>query len=156
VTELLLNRSFETDVDINKVPDLWSAGPSWTLADGRDCTVHKYGLCALKFTGTGPIQTLSFTALRSGLTGDKFKFSVWRRATAVPMGAGFYARVAIYNGPAQLILYSIALPVGTYVFTASSLAFTAPAAYTKLVVTLEYSAGSGTAWFDNASLTWTP
>jgi uncharacterized repeat protein (TIGR01451 family) len=156
VTQLLLNRSFETDVNADKVPDGWASGGAWALADGRDCTVHKYGLCSLKFTGTSALKQLSFTVLRNGVSGDKLAFGVWERAASVPIGATFDGHVDIYNGVTLLTTKTISLTTGTYIYKIVSLAFTAPGAYTKLVVTFEYNAASGTVWFDNASLTWTP
>jgi uncharacterized repeat protein (TIGR01451 family) len=155
-TQLLTNASFETDANHDKVPDGWAKGGTWVTADGQDCTTHHTGACSLKLTGTNTIKSLTFTKTKSGVAGDDFLFSVWRKAASVPAGATLDARIQVYSGTTLKATKTVTLPVGTYGFTQSSLPFTMTGTYTKLVVTLEYKGASGTLWFDDASLVWAP
>jgi hypothetical protein len=153
-TQLLTNRSFEAAT--SKVPNGWAKGGTWSSSDGQDCTTAHSGACSLKFTGTNALKQSSFTLLKSGAAGDDFLFAIWGKAAAVPSGATFDAKIQVYNGATLVTTKTLAFKVGTYGFTKSSLAYTTTTAYTKLVVTLEYKAASGSAWFDDASLLWAP
>ena len=155
-TQLLTNASFETDANHDKVPDGWAKAGTWATSDGQDCTVHHTGKCALKFTGTKVTKSLTFTITKSGGSGNDFLLTLWRNAASVPSGSTLDANVKIYNGTTLVATKTVTLPVGTYAFTQSSLPFTMTASYTKLVVTLEFKANSGTLWFDDASLVWAP
>jgi hypothetical protein len=77
-------------------------------------------------------------------------------STTIPSGATLDVHIQIYNGLTLVKTYTLAFPIGTYGFTQSGLPFTMTSAYTKLVVTLEYKATSGTVWFDDAHLVWAP
>jgi uncharacterized repeat protein (TIGR01451 family) len=153
-TQLLTDRSFETAT--SKVPNGWTKGGTWSSSDGQDCTTTHSGACSLKFTGTNALKQLSFTLLKSGVAGDDFLFAIWGKAAAIPSGATFDVKTQVYNGATLVTTKTLTFKVGTYGFTRSSLAFTTTTVYTKLVVTLEYKAASGSAWFDDASLLWAP
>ena len=156
-TQLLTNTSFETDANHDHVPDGWKKAGTWVAGtDGQDCTVHHTGKCALKFTGTKVIKSITFTITKGGGSGDDFLLSVWRHATSIPSGSTVDATVKVYSGSTLKATKKVTLPAGTYVFTQSSLPFTMTTSYTKLVVTLEYKGASGTLWLDDASLVWAP
>jgi hypothetical protein len=159
--QLLSNRGFETDTDGDRRPNGWlDMGSGWNGSDGRECSVFYGGSCAVVLHGALPPadKELVFTANHSGNAGDKYVFSVYRRAFSVPpLSSTFAAHVEIYNGgPSPVDTKTINFPKGTYAFTKSSLSFTTTTAYTKFVVTFEYNAGSGTVYLDNASLIWNP
>ena len=48
------------------------------------------------------------------------------------------------------------MPTGTYGWNISALAWTMSTPYTQVIVLLQYNGSSGTAWFDDAWLSWAP
>lgn len=156
-TQLLTNFSFEKDADRNKVPDGWKKTGTWALSDGRDCTVRRSGKCSLKFVGTSKLKVLQYVIFKSGVTGDDFLFTLWSRASSVPATAKYYRiRIELYNGTTLVGSKVVNFAKGTHAFAQAKLPFTAPAAYNKIIVKIEFQAASGTAWFDDASLVWAP
>jgi uncharacterized repeat protein (TIGR01451 family) len=155
-TQLLTNASFETCSGTPPVPTGWAKGGTWVTGDGCDTSQKHTGSRSFKLTGTNVIKSLTFTKTKSGVAGDDFLFSVWRKAASVPAGATLDAHIRVYSGTILKATKTVTLPVGTYGFTQSSLPFTMTSAYTKLVVTLEYKGATGTLWFDDASLVWAP
>jgi uncharacterized repeat protein (TIGR01451 family) len=155
-TQLLTNRSFEIDSNLDKIPDGWSTdGTTWAVGDGVNSSFHYAGTRSVKFAGDGTTKKLAFTVNRSGPTGDKYSFGVYVAAQAIPV-VPLTVHVDVYNGVTNIGGGSITVPTGTYAFKHLILNFVTPGAYTKLVVILDYNLASGTIYYDNASLIWNP
>jgi hypothetical protein len=95
-------------------------------------------------------QTLSTL---SGAAGDPFIFSYWVKGSALPAAGLCQAQVSFYNGAAPVGTKTLACGLnGTFAYKQRTLTFTAPAAYTQVMIKFTFSKASGTVWFDLASL----
>jgi uncharacterized repeat protein (TIGR01451 family) len=156
-TQLLTNLSFEKDANRDRVPDGWRKASTWTVSDGRNCTIKRTGSCSVRFVGTNGLKALQYVLFKSGVAGDDFLFTVWSKASSVPATAKYYRiRLELYNGTTLVGSKLFNFAKGTHAFVQGKLPFTAMADYTKIIVKIEFQAASGTVWFDDASLLWAP
>jgi uncharacterized repeat protein (TIGR01451 family) len=155
--QLLSDRSFEIDANHDNLPDGWTKnGTTWTPSEGRECIFAPVGACAVVFHGDGSTKQLAFNANHAGTAGDILAFGVLRRAYQVPVGATFRATIQLYNGSTPVGTWTVNFPGGSTGFAASTLSITTPGTYTREFLIFEYTAPSGTVYFDNASLVWKP
>ena len=155
-TQILLNRSYELDLDHNLIPDRWAKGGTWVAGDGQDCTIHFNGLCSVKLVGSGKPVTITQTLKKSGVAGRGIVFALYSKALNVPTNAPAYnVRVLLYNGT-KLVGSSpvVSFTKGTHGFKLVKGAFTAPADFTRIVFKITFRAASGSVWFDQAILKW--
>jgi len=146
------NGGFNTYVGASKIPQYWTAS-NFKTADGKDTTVHQEGTASVKITGTSGItKTLTQTLVLSGLAGDKFLFSFQASGSSIPAGGVCAGQVKLYSGTKLISTQTVNCATGNYGFQLKSLNFTAPKAYTKVVIVFTYSKASGTVWFDAVSL----
>jgi hypothetical protein len=155
-TQALKNPGFETDADLNGLPDVWSFANLSAGSDRRDCTFHHAGSCSLVLTGNGVQKTATQVFTHNGAAGDDFTFWLWSQASGVPPGSAYRLQVKLYKGSTVKASKTMNFTVGTHGFQKVSGTFTAPTAYTKVVYKIVFQAASGTAWFDSASLKWAP
>jgi hypothetical protein len=151
-TRCLKNGGFETYSGTSKIPASWIQRNFGTL-DGKN-TIHKTGKYSVKITGAaGKTKTLTQTLSFSGAKGNAFTFSYWVKANKFPTAGLCQAQVLFYSGSTLKGTKTLKCPAGTtYAWKQAKLSFTAPAAYTKVVIKFTFSKASGTAWFDLVSL----
>jgi uncharacterized repeat protein (TIGR01451 family) len=156
--EFLTNNSFETDTVVPlKVPDDWTKGGTWASADGRNCSVRRTGTCSLKFTGNGKLRALSYTVSASGTAGDDYLLQLYSKASGVPTTRTTYrVSLSFMNGTTLVNKAVKNFAKGTHNFALASLPVSATGTYDRIIVKIEFKAGSGTVWFDDASLVLTP
>jgi hypothetical protein len=137
-----------------KIPTSWVAA-NFGLTDGKDTTTKKEGVASVKIAGAiGKIKTLTQTLALIGPLGDTFTFSYWVKASQFPAAGLCQAQVLFYSGAILKGTKTLKCPTGTtYAYKQAKLSFTAPAAYTKVVIKFTFSKTSGTVWFDAVSLT---
>ena len=151
--EQALNGGLNIYASTSKIPSNWAAA-QFSLSDGKDTINKKEGMAALKISGQpGKTKTLTQTRAVGGAAGNAFVLSLWRKGTSIPGTAGLVrAQVLFYSGSSLVQTATLTLPNGAYNWTQQKLAFTVAHAYTKVVIKLTYSKGSGTVWFDGLSL----
>jgi len=157
-TQLLLNPSFETDSNGDKIPNSWT-GLSLNLSqDGRTSQYHKDLSYSFKMVGAGsnPNKILRQTIVKSGVAGDDFLVGLWSKAENVPSGGKYRVTISIFNGSTLLLSKTVSFGNGTHNWELRQKTITAPSAYTKVRVDIYFQKTSGMAWFDLASLTWAP
>ena len=71
-------------------------------------------------------------------------------------GTTYSVTLKFFNGNTAVGSSSVNIARGTHPFTNATLAFTAPAAYTRVQVLIQFKASAGTVWFDDLSLLWAP
>ena len=155
-TQKLKNSSFEMDANLDRKPDKWTFSNFDAATDGRDCTVHKSGICSLLLVGNGTQKTATQTVKQSGTAGDEFSFTLWSKSQSVPAGATYQLQVKLYDGPALLATSKKNFTKGTHGFQKVNSAFVAPGAYTKVTYKLTFKGPSGMVWFDAAGLSRVP
>jgi len=156
--QLLLNRSFESDSNGDKIPNSWT-GLSLNLSqDGRTSQYFKDLSYSFKMVGAGsnPNKILRQTILKSGVAGDDFLVGLWSKASNVPSGGKYRVTISILNGSTVLLAKSVNFGTGTHNWQLRQTTITAPSAYTKVRVDIYFQKTSGMAWFDLASLSWAP
>jgi murein DD-endopeptidase MepM/ murein hydrolase activator NlpD len=136
-----------------KVPTNWVAA-LFATTDGKDTAVRKEGVASVKIAGaTGKVKTLTQAVTMSGPVGDTFTFSYWVKANQFSIAGLCQAQVSFYSGSALKGTKTVKCPTGTtYAWKQAKLSFTAPAAYTKVMIKFTFSKASGTVWFDLVSL----
>jgi hypothetical protein len=136
-----------------KIPTSWVAA-LFATTDGKDTAVKKEGAASVKIAGaTGKVKTLTQTLSLIGPLGDTFTFSYWVKANQFPAAGLCQAQVSFYSGNTLKGTKTLKCPTGaTYNWKPVKLSFTAPAAYTKVVIKFTFSKASGTVWFDLVSL----
>jgi len=157
-TQLLLNRSMETDSNGDQIPNNW-IGLNLNLSqDGRSSEFAKDLSYSFKMFGeAGNLnKILRQNILKSGVAGDDFYLSAWSKADSVPGGGKYRATVTILNGSTVILSRTVSFGSGTHDWEIRSKTITAPSAYTKVRVDIYFQKLSGMAWFDLASLTWAP
>jgi hypothetical protein len=154
--EQALNGGFNTYAGTSRIPKYWTA-VNFATTDGKDITAanRKEGTASVKITNTAAkVKTLTQTlSTLSGAAGDPFVFSYWVKGSVLPAAGLCQAQVLFYNGSALVGTKTLACGLtGTFAYKQRTLTFTAPTAYTKVMVKFTYSKASGTVWFDLASL----
>jgi hypothetical protein len=155
--EQALNGGFNTYAGASKIPKYWTA-VNFATTDGKDTTAanRKEGTASVKITNTAAkVKTLTQTlSTLSGAAGDPFVFSYWVKGSVLPAAGLCQAQVLFYNGSALVGTKTLACGLtGTFAYKQRTLTFTAPAAYTKVMIKFTFSKASGTVWFDLVSLT---
>jgi uncharacterized repeat protein (TIGR01451 family) len=154
--ERILNGGFNKFSGTSKIPTSW-VQKNFAATDGKDTTPAnlKEGTASVKISNTtAKIKTLTQTlSTLKGSAGDPFTFSYWVKGSALPAAGLCQAQVIFYNGASVADTKSLKCGLtGTFAYTQKTLSFTAPAAYTKVLITFTYSKASGTVWFDQVSL----
>jgi hypothetical protein len=151
--EMLKNGGFNLYSAGKKVPTSWVAA-LFSATDGKDTVNKKEGAASVKIAGaTGKIKTLTQALTMSGPLGDTFTFLYWVKANQFPAAGLCQAQVLFYSGNTLKGTKTVKCPTGaTYAWKQAKLSFTAPAAYTKVVLKFTFSKASGMVWFDLASL----
>jgi len=157
-TQLLLNRSFETDSNGDKLPNNWTGVGLNLSQDGRTSQFAKNLTYSFKMVGAGsnPNKIVRQSVLKNGVAGDDFLVGVWSKAENVPSGGKYRVTVVILNGSTVLLSRTVSFVNGTHSWQLRQKSITAPSAYTKIRVDIYLQKTSGMAWFDLASLTWAP
>lgn len=152
ITERSKNGGFNIYVGISRAPQYWIPA-NFTTSDGKDTIIKKEGAASVKMTGTpGKTKTLTQTLALSGLAGNKFTFSFWARGVAVPVAGICRGQVLLYNGAILKATYTVNCATGSYGFQKFTLSFTAPVAYTSVIIKFSDTKASGNIWFDAISL----
>ncbi len=150
--QILLNRSFENDLNADKIPDRWGKRGVWSVDDGRDCSVHYNGKCSLKFVANGQLNILQQSLTKSGVKGSGITFFLYSKALNVPTNAQYNVRVLLFNGTTLVGSKIVNFAKGTHGFKIAQATFTAPANYTRIVFRITFKASAGTVWFDLGAL----
>lgn len=156
--EQALNGGFNTYPSATaKIPTNWTAA-NFASTDGKNTTYKKEGAASIKIANTSVrTKTLTQTRTLSGPAGSLLTLSLWAKGQNIPTTAGAArAQVLLYNGATLKKTATLNLPTGSYGFTQYKLAFTSPSAYTRIVIRLTYSKGTGAIWFDGLSLLKSP
>lgn len=153
--ELTKNGGFNAYTGTSKVPTSWVKSSNFATTDGKNITIMKEGTASVKFVGaSGKAKTLSQTLNVSGPMGKPFTFSYYVTVSSLPITGLCQAQVTFYNGSTSKGTKTLKCPTGkTYDWKQAKLNFTAPAAYTKIIIKFTYSKTSGLVWFDLVSLT---
>jgi hypothetical protein len=157
-TQILLNPSFETDSNNDKIPDYWTGGNLNLSKDGRTSEYSKNLFYSFKFVGAPNVfKTLSQTFFLNLPAGTDVLVVAWGKAENVPSTDGFFASVmTFYNGNTQVARRSGTFTIGTHDWEQRRNGFTLPAPITKVVVDMYYSKASGSVWFDLPRVYWAP
>ncbi len=155
--ELAINGGFNSyKTSTAKIPTGWTA-LHFGRTDGKSTTIKKEGTASVRMGNTTAIQkTLTQVRTVGGRAGNTFLFRLWVKGQSIPATGIVQAQVVLYNGTTVVLNQIIALPRGTYGFTQQAVGFTAPGAYTRIVIKLWYTAPTGVAWFDGLSLLRSP
>ena len=157
-SQLLTNRSFEVDPDLDKIPSVWSR----TLInpgglDGMDTSWAFHLSNSMKVVGDGTLKHLYQIVNKSGVAGDDYQIFVVTKGLNIPNNADAYrVQIKFFNDTTVMDRRTILLKPGTYVDKRLSIPYTALADYNRIEYYLTYGKASGTAWFDLASLQWAP
>jgi hypothetical protein len=156
MVEQALNGGFNTYAGVSRIPTSWVAA-KFSATDGKDTTAanRKEGTASVKIANiTATVKTLTQTlSTLAGSAGNPFIFSYWVKGSALPTAGLCQAQVLFYNGTTAVGTKTLACGfIGTFAYKKKTLSFTAPAAYTKVVIKFTYSKASGTVWFDAVSL----
>ncbi len=151
--ETLRNGGFNLYAGVSKIPTAWRA-TLFGANDGKNTSVKREGTAAVKIIGqAGQTKSLAQTVTLGGKKGDAFTFSFWVRVNNLSAAGVCQAKATFYNGSTVVGNKVIPCPAGaTYNWRQAKANFVAPANYTKIIVSLVFSKSSGTAWFDQASL----
>jgi hypothetical protein len=154
--EQSLNGGFNTYTGTSKIPTGWIKSSTFATTDGKDTTAanRKEGTASVKITNTtARTKTLYQSITISGSAGDPFIFSYYVKGSTLPSAGTCQAQVLFYNGTAAVGTKTLACgSTGTFSYRKKTLSFTAPSAYTKVIVKFTYSKANSTVWFDLASL----
>jgi hypothetical protein len=165
--ELLVNTSFETDTDGDKIPDNW---PGTTLTgDKQKCNkdtdgdgtpdkiVAHTGNCAFAFKGSvGENSVIEQTVVDvSAVTvADSFQISMWVSGKNADKGAVYKLKFNYANGAKDSLKLSSG--VGTFDFTNyTSGILQLPDAVTSVSATIKYKGAAGKVTVDDVSLSLT-
>ena len=154
-TELTKNGTFTVGT---RVPAYWAMIGIWSSLDGRFCNiVYVSSPCAVRFVQGPKTKGVSISISKVGAVGSAFYFSVWAKGISVPTPTAATANILLYNGSKWVNTFPLPITyTGTFKFAKATTWFIAPKAYTRVVVKLNYTASSGTLWYDDASLLWAP
>ncbi len=78
------------------------------------------------------------------------------KGNALPIAGACKGEVLLYNGPTLVTTKILICPTGTFAFQNKTVVFSAPGAFTKVIIRLTYAKASGTVWFDNLVLNKAP
>ncbi len=147
------NGGFNTYLGKSPIPTSWSA-INFSNQDGKVTTPKKEGSASVEISGiAGKTKTLTQTLVTGGWAGDIFVFSYWAKGKAIPKAGLCQAQVLFYSGSVLKGAKTLNCPAGiTYHWKQAKLNFTAPAAYTKVLIKFTYSKPGGIIWFDAISL----
>jgi uncharacterized repeat protein (TIGR01451 family) len=154
--ERMINGGFNKFSGTSKIPTSW-VQKNFAATDGKDTAAanRKEGTAAVMISNTkAATKTLTQTlSTLKGAAGDPFTFSYWVKGTNLPAAGLCRAQVIFYNGTSAVGTKVLNCGLtGTFAYTQKTLSFTAPAAYSKVVIVFTYSKASGTVWFDLVSL----
>jgi len=136
-----------------KIPTFWVKNAKVLATDGKDTSVKKEGKASIKLSGNGKRKTLTQTLTLRGPVGDTFSFSYWVKVSKLSTTGLCRAQVLFYKGTILKGTKTVNCPRrATYTWKKVSRSFTAPSAYTKVVIKFTFSKASGKVWFDLASL----
>jgi YVTN family beta-propeller protein len=135
------------------IPRYWQA-LNFAASDGKATTIKKESTASIRIDGAaGKTKILLQTLPLGGVTGDEFIFSYWVRGAGIPNKGYCRGQVLLYNGPTLVTTQAVDCAIGTSAaFEKKAVTFSAPAAYTKIVIKFTYAKASGTVWFDMVSL----
>jgi uncharacterized repeat protein (TIGR01451 family) len=154
--QLLKNGGFNTYTGTSKIPTYWVKSSTFASTDGKDTTStnRKEGAASVKIKNTtAKTKTLSQTITVSGSAGNPFIFSYYVKGSTLPSAGTCQAQVLFYNSSTLTGTKTLACSsTGTFSYRKKTLSFTAPSAYTKIIVKFTYSKANSTVWFDLASL----
>jgi hypothetical protein len=153
-TERVTNGGFETYIGKSRIPQGWTAS-KFAKTDGKGLDDMREGDASVKIVGPkkSPLKSLKQTLTLSGAIGDAFTLSYWVKGTTLPTKGICMVQVELYNGAVLATpAYKLRCPSGTFDWRQRTLKFTAPVAYTSVVVKVVYSKISSSVWFDGVSL----
>ena len=152
---LLTNGSFETDTDLDGIPDSWDGNANLTSKDKRVCNQSYAGACSFKMVAQGTTKVLDYSSdLGSGTAGDKFKLKAWTKGKDIVNVGGqaqVWVQINLTGGGTSSV--SINLPPGSSPWTSRKETVEASADYDTIFVYVYVNASSGKAWFDKVVLT---
>lgn len=153
ILEAFKNTSFEDDSNGDNVPDGWKiSSPSGQTR--RVCDEAWTGSCSVRLRGTGGAEQLIYI-WKPGLTGkagDAFQYYACVKAEAIPGGNSIRVIATQTNG-VDAVVYQLPIGGGTFAWGCDNTAWIVPFDYKKLRVVVEYTAATGTMWWDDVSLT---
>ena len=146
--ELVANGGFELDDDADLLPDRWRTR-KLVAGDGLSCNA---GECVATVAG-GQTKQLIQTIDVPGHAGDGFKFSASSAATGVPATGGRYLiELLLIHTDGSRQRRAIKFSPGDHSAEQRSKALVASADYVRLKVRIQYGRASGTATFDDVSV----
>lgn len=152
---LVNNGSFETNLDADRIPDLWIWGRTTqpTSLEGIVCDEnHLDGNCSLGLAGGLFSKVVS---QKISITGDRktgLTLEVFSKADNA-RGPGRYAvKVEFYNKGKRVARSIFNFKGGTHDFQRIAKNIKSNRAYDEIVVSLIYNKAIGMAWFDNVTL----
>ena len=149
---LVVNGSFEKDVNGNNIPDGWL--PFFLdPGDKRVCNQSKAGACSFRLAGDSGVKYIWQQIAQGGLASDDFNLSAWMKGKDIVNGGGV-ARVMVE------FIHTAGGSNFNYVTLTASMPwtfFTQPvlptANYDAIVVTVRLDdITSGKVWFDKVKL----
>jgi hypothetical protein len=155
-TELLINGSFETDSDVDKVPDNWKL----TLGtdDKQKCDkpgkpVAYQGTCAFQFKGgidegSHLAQKVDLSALNAGVN---LQFGIMSRGKGI-VAASATVKVKIKYADGSKDGFSLDLPSGTFDYIYGSQSYSLTAVPLNAKVQIRFTSLTGKLWVDQVSL----
>jgi hypothetical protein len=153
--DAIVNGSMEEDADGDKVPDGWKIrSPSGETR--RVCNTAQSGSCSVRLQGTGGAEQLIYVWKPgpTGKAGDVFSYTAYFAGDAIPGGHSITVYATQTSG-VETQVHHIGILSGTFPWTFGSTGWTVPFDYKKLRVVVEYTAATGTMWWDNVRLTQT-
>ena len=151
-----LNGSFEVYGGSSLIPTNWQAS-LFTGTNGKDTSVFQHGAASVRIASmTAVTKTLTQTLTLAGASGDNFSFSFHVRGNALPAAGVCKGEVLLYNGTTLVTTKVLNCPTGTFAFQKLTSNFTAPGAFTKIIIRLTHAKAGGTVWFDNLQLNKAP
>jgi hypothetical protein len=149
---LLLNGSFETDTTPADLrPDDWT-GKGLILSasvDGQDCTTAAEGSCSMRFKGDGNGSKLEQVINVSGNGGDIFVLTFNSLNSGVSGSGAYRVKASLFYTDGSKQTFKINGNISVSGWGVYYLEIPAEHAYTKLVLTIQFTKSAGTAWFDN-------
>lgn len=146
------NGRFEAYKVASKIPTSWKA-LHFTAGDGKDTNHRGTGKYSVMITGTGVAKTLTQTLFLSGAKSDPLFLQYYVMGNALSSGGTCTVQVLFYKGKIKVGTKTSKCPgITTFDWKLLKLKFTAPAAYTKIVVKITVNKAAGTLWFDGLVL----
>lgn len=136
-------------------PDDWKLARVDVAVEGRRCGVD--GGCVLRLDGAGKPKTVKQVVRIAGSAGDRLTLRARSRAKDVPATAAPYrVRAIVVHADGSRQIKSLPFSAGTHDFEVKAKTFVVSEDFRKVQIEIAYGRASGTARFDDVSLTIEP